>query len=51
MEQILLLVFKTFLFVSEITFELWKRQNKKASDAEIIKRLEMLENQIRKLKP
>ncbi len=50
MEQILLLVFKTLLFVSEITFELWKRQNKKASDAEIIKRLEVIENQVRKLK-
>jgi hypothetical protein len=49
MEQILLLVFKACLFVSEITFELWKRQNRKASDAEIIKRLERLENQVKKL--
>lgn len=50
MENILLLVFKAFLFVSEITFELWKRQSEKASDAEIIKRLDSLENEIKRLK-
>lgn len=50
MEQILLLVFKTFLFVSEISFELWRRQNKKAFDAEIIKRLEAFENQVNEVK-
>ncbi|HMS39753.1 MAG TPA: hypothetical protein PKE69_05970 [Pyrinomonadaceae bacterium] len=49
MEQILLLVFKTFLFVAEIAFELWQRQKKKAIDAEIINRLEALENQVKKL--
>jgi hypothetical protein len=50
MEQILLLVFKACLFVSEITFELWKRKNRKASDAEIIKRLNNLEKEIKRLK-
>lgn len=50
MEQILLLVFKTLLFVSEITFELWKQTKRKASDAEIIKRLDSLENEIKRLK-
>ena len=49
--EILLLIFKAFLFVLEITFELWKRQNRKALDAEIIQRLEVIENQVRKLKP
>ena len=49
--EILLLVVKAFLSVSEITFELWKRTKRKASDAEIIKRLEQLENEIKKLNP
>lgn len=48
--EILLLVIKGFLFVSEVTFELWKRAKRKASDAEIIQRLERLENQVKKLK-
>lgn len=48
--EFLLLVFKVFLFVSEITFELWKRAKRKASDAEIIKRLERLEKEFKKLK-
>ncbi len=42
--EILLLFFKAFLFVSEITFELWKRTKRKAFDDEIIKRLICLEN-------
>ena len=49
--EILLLILKAFLFVSEITFELSKRAKRKASDAEIIKRLERLENEVKKLKP
>ena len=47
---ILLLIFKSFFFVSEIIFELWKRTKRKALDAEIIQRLERLENQVKKLK-
>lgn len=47
--EILLLIFRIFLFVLEITFELWKRQKRKALDAEIIQRLEIIENQVKKL--
>ncbi len=49
--EILLLFFKAFLFVSEITFELWKRTKRKAFDDEIIKRLDCLENEIKRLNP
>ena len=49
--EILLLIVKVFLFVCDITFELWKRAKRKASDAEIIKRLERLEQEFKKLKP
>lgn len=49
--EILLLIFKVFLFVLETIFELWKRQTRKALDAEIIQRLENIENQVRKLNP
>ena len=48
--EILLLVVKAFLFVLEMTFELWKRQNRKALDVEIIQRLSSLENEVKKLK-
>jgi hypothetical protein len=47
--EILLLVFKTFLFALEVAFELWRRQKEKASDGLNIKRLEVVENQVRKL--
>jgi hypothetical protein len=48
--EILLLVVKAFLFVLEMAFELWKRQNRKALDAQIIQRLHSLENEVKKLK-
>lgn len=48
--EILLLVFNTLLFVSEIVFELLKRTKRKALDAEIIQRLISLENQVKELK-
>ena len=49
--EILLLIIKAVLFVCDLTLELWKRTKRKASDAEIIKRLERLENEIKKLNP
>ena len=48
--EILLLVFKAFLFVSEIIFGLWNRQKEKALNERIIQRLVILENEIKKLK-
>jgi hypothetical protein len=48
--EILLLVFKTFLFVCEIIFGLWNRQKEKALNDRIIQRLDCIENQIKKLK-
>ena len=48
--EIQLLFFKAFLFVLDITFELWKRTKRKAFDDEIIKRLTSLENEIKRLK-
>jgi hypothetical protein len=50
MEQILLLFFKTLLFVCEIIFGLWNRQKEKALNEHIIQRLNSLENEIKKLK-
>ncbi|MCU0240341.1 MAG: hypothetical protein MUC29_12950 [Pyrinomonadaceae bacterium] len=50
MEQILLLLFKTFLFCSEIAFEFWKRQKEKASDAEFVKRFEVIEKEVKEIK-
>ncbi|MCU0238253.1 MAG: hypothetical protein MUC29_02345 [Pyrinomonadaceae bacterium] len=50
METILLLVFKTFLFVSEIYFEFWKRTKEKTSDAEIIERFDYLEKEVKEIK-
>ncbi len=49
--EILLLVFKAFLFVSEIIFGLWNRQKEKALNEQIIQRLISLEKQIKKLNP
>ncbi len=49
--EILLLIVKAILFVFEMTFELWKRQNRKALDAQIIQRLDSLEKEIKKLNP
>jgi hypothetical protein len=49
--EILLLVFKTFLFVCEIIFGLWNSQKEKASNELIIQRLNSLEKQIKKLNP
>jgi hypothetical protein len=52
MEYILLLVWKTFLFIFEVAFELWKREKEKAFNDLIIKRLESIENEVKgKLKP
>ncbi len=50
MEQILLLFFKTLLFCSEICFEFWKRAKEKTSDAEIIERFNVLENEVKEIK-
>lgn len=41
--EILLLVFKAFLFVCEIIFGLWNRQKEKALNDLIIQRLELIE--------
>lgn len=49
--EILLLIFKTILFVSEIVFGLWKQQKEKALNAEIIQRLDNLEKEVKTLKP
>lgn len=48
--EILLLIFKVVLFVSEIVFTLWKQRKEKALNAEFIQRLDNLEKEVKTLK-